>query len=585
MNAFREMTMKSRLVIGFGVITAMVIVVSVLALQSLSNANKEFVRYISEINHRADLATQIRTAVDRRAIAARNLVLVKSADAMQVERAEVTESDHDVQERLKQLQDLIAKSSDVSDEAKKMVAEIARVESEYGVVARAIVNDALNGETDKATDAIEQLCRPLLVQLIRATENFAEYTRNYADSMIEQNNADYVEQMRLLAIICCAALLIAVLSGILITRALTRTLGAEPVALGGITRRVADGDLRLVRGADTAPDGSVLASMGHMQESLVSLIGKVTHSADSIVMGASQIAAGNSDLSSRTEQQASALQETTSTMEELTAAVRQNANNAQQARMLVDTAADVAQKGSKVVGSVVDTMHDISERSTQIAEITGIIEGIAFQTNILALNAAVEAARAGEQGRGFAVVASEVRSLAQRSSSAALEIKELIGTSVDKIKQGSDLAAQAGSTMAEVTSSVARVTDIMGDIAAASEEQSRDIIQINQTMAQIDRVTQQNAALVEEAAAASQSLEEQGKQLTEMVRFFRVPGINAPEDGAMVFASSHSLPVAVSSPASATPSAPRLPAKTAVPAPVVVKRSPVNISGDEWESF
>lgn len=522
MGVIRDMTMRSRLIVGFGVITAMVLIVSALALHALNNTNAEFTRYVNVINYRADIATQIRTAVDRRAIAARNLVLVNNPDALKIERAEVMEADSDVRERLNQLSTSIVNANDVSDQERNMVAEIARIEEEYGVVARAIVNEAFNGDVEKAMADIEEKCRPLLVALIRATDNYAEYTRNYAAGMLQESAVQYTHQLTLLMAICALALCVAVVSGVMIIRRLSRTLGAEPAVLSGITSRVANGDLHYVYGSEKAAVGSVLASMGHMQSSLVSVIRQVSVAADNIVMGAGQIAAGNADLSSRTEQQASALQETASTVEELTATVRQNANNAQQARALVDTAAKISQKGSVVVGNVVDTMQDISQRSSQIADITGIIEGIAFQTNILALNAAVEAARAGEQGRGFAVVASEVRSLAQRSSSAALEIKELITTSVEKIKQGSKLASDAGQTMHEVNESVARVTDIMGNIATASEEQSRDIVQINQTMTQLDQVTQQNASLVEEAAAASQSLEEQGRQLIETVRSFRM---------------------------------------------------------------
>ncbi|SAL85709.1 methyl-accepting chemotaxis sensory transducer [Caballeronia terrestris] len=224
-------------------------------------------------------------------------------------------------------------------------------------------------------------------------------------------------------------------------------------------------------------------------------------------------------------------------MEELTATVKQNAESAQQASALSASASDVAQKGNDVVSQVVETMGDISQNSTKIADITGIIEGIAFQTNILALNAAVEAARAGEQGRGFAVVASEVRSLAQRSSSAAKEIKDLINTSVQKVQDGSVLASEAGKTMAEVTQAVARVTDIMGEIAAASGEQSRGIEQVNLAITQMDEVTQQNAALVEEAAAASQSLEDQGRHLTEAVSFFRLE-VDAAQRSPERFASA-----------------------------------------------
>jgi methyl-accepting chemotaxis protein len=259
-----------------------------------------------------------------------------------------------------------------------------------------------------------------------------------------------------------------------------------------------------------------------MNESLLRVVGQVRRGADNLATATSQIAAGNQDLSSRTEEQASSLQETATSMEELTSAVSRNAGNAQQGTSLASSATEVAQRGSAVVDKVVATMGEISDRSKEIGEITGIIEGIAFQTNILALNAAVEAARAGDQGRGFAVVAGEVRNLAQRSASAAKEIKELIAASVAKVHDGAQLASDAGTTMAEVTRAVAKVSDIISEIAAASTEQSRGIEQVNLAVAQMDQATQQNAALVEQAAAASVSLHEQGRQLTDMVAFFRL---------------------------------------------------------------
>jgi methyl-accepting chemotaxis protein-1 (serine sensor receptor) len=308
---------------------------------------------------------------------------------------------------------------------------------------------------------------------------------------------------------------------VLITRAVT---GPLRQAID-VARTVSEGDLRTRITVDGNDETSkLLGALREMNERLTTIVGRVRDSSTSIAGAAREIAAGNMDLSQRTEQQAASLQETASSMEQLTSTVKQNADNAQQGSMLAANASSVAQKGSEVVGQVVNTMHDISDSSTKIADITGIIEGIAFQTNILALNAAVEAARAGEQGRGFAVVASEVRSLAQRSSSAAKEIKDLIATSVDKIRDGSALAGEAGKTMAEVTQAVARVTDIMSEIAAASSEQSRGIEQVNLAITQMDNVTQQNAALVEEAAAASRSMEDQGQQLNEAVAFFQIVG-------------------------------------------------------------
>ncbi len=267
--------------------------------------------------------------------------------------------------------------------------------------------------------------------------------------------------------------------------------------------------------------GQLLAGVAAMKDKLAATVGSVRSSSEAIASASKQIAAGNTDLSSRTEEQAASLQETAASMEELTSTVKQNSENAKQASGLADNANVVANEGSAIVGQVVETMASIEQSSAKIAEIIGIIEGIAFQTNILALNAAVEAARAGDQGRGFAVVASEVRSLAQRSSSAAKEIKELIETSGGRVQAGTELVARAGETMQRVGTAIQRVTDIMGEIASASKEQSRGIEQVNQAISQMDEVTQQNAALVEEAAAAAGSMEDQAKQLTAAVAVFR----------------------------------------------------------------
>ncbi|WP_248323402.1 methyl-accepting chemotaxis protein [Caballeronia sp. Sq4a] len=267
--------------------------------------------------------------------------------------------------------------------------------------------------------------------------------------------------------------------------------------------------------------GQLLAGVATMKDKLAATVGTVRSSCEAIASASKQIAAGNTDLSSRTEEQAASLQETAASMEELTTTVKQNSENATQASSLADDANAVANEGSAIVSQVVETMAGIEESSAKIAEIIGMIEGIAFQTNILALNAAVEAARAGEQGRGFAVVASEVRSLAQRSSAAAKDIKELIETSGTRVQAGTQLVARAGDTMQRVGTAIQRVTDIMGDIASASHEQSRGIEQVNQAISQMDEVTQQNAALVEEAAAAAGSMDSQAKQLTAAVAVFR----------------------------------------------------------------
>ncbi|MBG6077591.1 methyl-accepting chemotaxis protein [Polaromonas sp. CG_9.11] len=268
--------------------------------------------------------------------------------------------------------------------------------------------------------------------------------------------------------------------------------------------------------------GVISRSVEFMRNSLVDIVGNVRQGTDTIATASSQIAAGNQDLSSRTEQQASSLEETAASMEELTSTVKQNADNARQANQLAVSASSVAVRGGAVVSQVVDTMSAINASSKKIVDIIGVIDGIAFQTNILALNAAVEAARAGEQGRGFAVVAAEVRNLAQRSAAAAKEIKVLIGDSVDKVEEGSKQVAEAGKTMDEIVGSVRRVTDIMAEIQAASQEQTQGIEQVNQAITQMDQVTQQNAALVEEAAAAAQSLQEQAGGLSQVVSVFQL---------------------------------------------------------------
>ncbi|AOJ79428.1 chemotaxis protein [Burkholderia savannae] len=289
--------------------------------------------------------------------------------------------------------------------------------------------------------------------------------------------------------------------------------------------RIAEGDLAQVpQVAGKNEIGRLFQGIGRMQAAVAEMVKAVHRGTAAVDAGAREISSGNADLSARTESQAASLQETASSMEQLTGTVRQNAENARQASQLAVNASDIATQGGEVVGQVVTTMQDIATSSTKVADIIGTIEGIAFQTNILALNAAVEAARAGEQGRGFAVVAGEVRSLAQRSATAAKEIKQLIGDSAHKVQSGSALVERAGATMAEIVQAVRRVTDIMGEISAASEEQSTGIVQVNRAVSQMDAVTQQNAALVEEAAAAAASLEDQTRQMTQIVSAWRVEG-------------------------------------------------------------
>ncbi|OGB23266.1 MAG: hypothetical protein A3I66_09485 [Burkholderiales bacterium RIFCSPLOWO2_02_FULL_57_36] len=318
------------------------------------------------------------------------------------------------------------------------------------------------------------------------------------------------------------ALVLFVVSASMFTLQLANQLGGEPDFAVKIANKVAQGDLRVVIHTMKNDQSSVLYAIRTMRDSLDGIVGKVRAGTDTIAAASGRLAAGNLELASRTEQQASALEETASSMEELTSTVKQNADNARQANQLAISASDVAVKGGAVVSQVVETMGSINASAKKIVDIISVIDGIAFQTNILALNAAVEAARAGEQGRGFAVVAAEVRSLAQRSASAAKEIKSLISDSVEKVDAGSSLVTEAGTTMEEVVESVKRVTDIMSEIMTASQEQSTGIEQVNQALAQMDRVTQQNAALVEEAAAAAAGLKDQATNLTQVVSVFQL---------------------------------------------------------------
>ena len=322
------------------------------------------------------------------------------------------------------------------------------------------------------------------------------------------------------------AVAIALTLAIAIVRSITRQLGGEPGEAASLARSVAAGDLGVrvqLRPGDT---DSMMAQLKAMQDSLAGVVAGVRQNADSVATASAQIAQGNNDLSSRTEEQASALQQTAASMEQLGSTVSQNADNAKQANRLALGASSVASRGGEVVGQVVETMKGINDSSKKIADIISVIDGIAFQTNILALNAAVEAARAGEQGRGFAVVAGEVRSLAQRSAEAAKEIKRLITTSVERVEQGTSLVDQAGATMSEIVTSIKHVADIMGEIAAASGEQSVGVMQVGDAMSQMDQATQQNSALVEESAAAAESLKQQAQQMVQAVAIFRLAAGN-----------------------------------------------------------
>jgi methyl-accepting chemotaxis protein len=380
------------------------------------------------------------------------------------------------------------------------------------------------GQLDEANRILEQTYIPASKTYLGLVQKLLEMQRKSIDATARGIDTTYEESRNLLIALGAFVLALGALCAWWLTIGITRPLNKAV----DLARTVTSGDLSSnieVTGKDEA--SQLLQALKDMNQSLVRIVTEVRAGTETIATASNQIAAGNLDLSSRTEQQASSLEETASSMEELTSTVKQNADNARQANGLAMSASEVAIRGGTVVSQVVDTMGSINESAKKIVDIIGVIDGIAFQTNILALNAAVEAARAGEQGRGFAVVASEVRNLAQRSAGAAKEIKALIGDSVEKVDAGAKLVDQAGHTMAEIVGSIKRVTDMMGEITAASQEQTSGIEQINQAITQMDQVTQQNASLVEEAAAASEAMQEQANKLTQVVGAFKLDGRQA----------------------------------------------------------
>ena len=569
-----NMTVKAKLTTAFGCLSAIVLIVSALAVRALSQGHEDYASYVGETAARLTLANDILDATNARAVSARNLVLVSTPADREAEKAAVTKAHEKVTATVAKLKDTISKTDGVTDRERKLFAELEGVESKYGPVALNIVSLALADKRDEAIGKMNTDCRPLLAGLIKAANEYIAYGQTTATEEVKSAEAAYASNRNLMLAACALAIGLAVGLALTITRSLTRALGAEPARLSEAAQRVAGGDLGPVAGAESAPAGSVMASLGDMQTSLARVVAQVRNASDSIATGSAQIATGNADLSQRTEEQASNLQQTAASMEQMNATVKNNADTARQATQLATSASAAAQKGGEVVGQVVSTMDDITSSSKKIADIIGVIDGIAFQTNILALNAAVEAARAGEQGRGFAVVASEVRNLAQRSAEAAKEIKSLIGASVERVEAGSKLVGEAGANMDDIVSQVKRVADLIAEISSATIEQTSGIGQVSDAVTQLDQVTQQNAALVEESAAAADSLKQQASRLAEVVSVFKLI-----ESGSRHVAAEarKRTQAAVTS----KPSKPNASTHATVPAP-----APATAGGsEEWATF
>ena len=513
------MKIRVKITLAFSSLTAIVLLVSGLSLKLLSESNDRFEQYVDGIKHVSVLASRLRQGVDARAVAARNLVLLTESGDLEKELGQVRRGHHEVTDNLNQLRKLVAERPQMEGRVRSLVTEISEVEKRYAPVAMGIVDLAAAGKKAEAVAKMNNECRPLLARMVALSEDFATLSDAQSNAMIEASGGAYSLARIVLAAACLAAVVAAAAAGVVLIRSINR-----PVMTAvDFAERVAGGDLTTRIDANGSDEiAQLLRALDKMSKSLALIVHQVRHGSDSIATGSSEIATGNADLSQRTEEQASNLQQTAASMEELTGTVKNNAETAQQASQLANGAAAMAARGGEVVGQVVATMQDIATASRKISDIIGVIDGIAFQTNILALNAAVEAARAGEQGRGFAVVASEVRSLAQRSAQAAREIKTLIGSSGEKVELGARQVNDAGISMAEIVRQVQQVSQLIGEISHATAEQSRGISQVGEAVGQLDQVTQQNAALVEQSAAAAESLRQQAGRLVEAVAVFKV---------------------------------------------------------------
>ena len=583
---FSSWRVRTRLTVGFGVVCVLLVASVLMGLMAMSRMGADLKAVVADHFPRIVAATNLSTQIDVIAIALRNMML--NADAADRERQTqvIAQSRQEVVRLFDTLDKTLTEPKD-----RALLQKVKEQRALYLAGQEELLGFIRSDQTDQSREYLASKLRPVLASYKASIGALVESEKNAIVTAGTDARDTALNARNTLIGLGVAALLLAAALGWLITRSLVRELGGEPRTAADVARAVAGGDFTqpiAVKDGDTT---SLMAQLAAMKDGLAQVVSQVRRGSESVAMASSEIAQGNQDLSARTESQASALEETAASMEQLGATVRQNAESASQANALARSASDVAVRGGEVVGQVVQTMKGINESSQRIADIIGVIDGIAFQTNILALNAAVEAARAGEQGRGFAVVASEVRSLAGRSAEAAKEIKQLISASVERVEQGSAMADQAGETMTEVVQSIRRVTDLMGEINAASSEQASGVAQVGEAVTQMDQATQQNAALVEEMAAAAGSLSSQAQELVQAVAVFK---LDASQSGASAYSTPTARPapkaasVRMPAPArkpTAFKAAPAKPAALHAPNPPKPVKTASAGAEDDWESF
>ncbi len=506
-----------RLGLGFAVVLALMLALAAAGLSSMAKIEDQFEDIVSANMVKIALLTDMEDAVQTNAIAVRNVILFSDDLQRAPEVRRIAEQRERYDQGYQKLKPLVTRA-----QGKDMLANIDAMRAETTALMDKAIVLAQADKDAEATSLLLAEVRPAQDRWYAALDALTQFQKDNTAATVADARAIYRHTRLQVAVFAVSAVVLGALIAWLITRSIVRPVGAAV----RVARTVAAGDLTSqIEVTSRDETGQLLQALKDMNAGLVVMVGEVRGGTDLIASASQQIACGAADLSSRTEEQASSLEETASSMEQLTATVRQNADHARQANQLALVAAEVAVKGGSVVSEVVGTMGSINDSAKQIVDIIGVIDGIAFQTNILALNAAVEAARAGEQGRGFAVVASEVRTLAQRSAAAAKQIKVLIDNSVQQVDAGSRLVEQAGSTMREVVASIRQVTDMMEEITNASREQTAGIEQINQAVTEMDQVTQQNAALVEESAAASEAMKQQASRLAQLVSVFKLGGM------------------------------------------------------------